>query len=143
MNKYLLFLSFFLVAGFSYSQDKSCYQQYTEIFKIRGARTVVDSVHDNVIFTIRTKDGGADCFLGKVVVKNKAISEMYLMFEDGTYEPFILKRETEFPITVQNGISRTVVTTDEEIFNVMFVNHIKPPKKKYKRAPAPKIGSFK
>ena len=142
MKKFLLLL-FVASIGTAWGQDtKSCYDQYYEIFKIRGAEDVKDGVHENVIFTIR-QGNDAECFYGKVKVDSGVVKEMYIQFEDGTYEPYILKLKTEHNITIQNGISRTVITKDEEIFNVMFVGHIKPPKKKYKRAPAPKISDFK
>ncbi len=143
MKKLLLFIVFFSITGLFYGQEsKSCYDQYYEIFKIRGAENVDDGEHENVIFTMRTGND-AECFVGKVVVDSGYVKEMYIQFEDGTYEPYILRLKTDHRITVQNGISRTVITKDEEIFNIMFVGHIKPPKKKYKRAAPPKISDFK
>jgi len=143
MKKILLLLSIFTICGINYAQDsKSCYDQYYEIFKIRGADDVKDGEHKNVIFSMRNGNH-AECFYGKAKVDSGYVKELYIEFEDGTYEPYILIFKTGHKITIQNGISRTVITKDEEIFNVMFVNHIKPPKKKYKRAAAPKISDFK
>lgn len=143
MKKLLLLFSIFSLMGTSFAQDsKSCYDQYYEIFKIRGAEKIDNGEHKNVIFTMRTGNH-ADCFYGKVKVDSGYVKELYIEFEDGTYEPYILKLKTDHKISIQNGISRTVITKDEEIFNVMFVNHIKPPKKKYKRAAAPRISDFK
>jgi hypothetical protein len=143
MKKILLLFTLIALIGSSYAQDnKSCYDQYYEIFKIRGAEKVEDGEHKSVIFTMRNGDH-TDCFYGKVKVDSGFVKEMYIEFEDGTYEPYILKLKTSHKITVQNGMSRTVITKDEEIFNVMFVNHIRPPKKKYKRAATPKISDFK
>lgn len=141
MKTLLLSVVSVLALSFGYSQEKTCYQQYYEVFKVRGADNVADGEHENVIFTERSKDGAsADCFYGKAIVKDGAVIECHIQFEDGTYEPYIIKRESKFPITIQGGITRTVVLKDEGIFNVMFVNHILPPKKKYKRAAPPKIG---
>ena len=143
MKKTLLFLTILSISTFSFGQDdKSCYDQYYEIFKIRGAEKVTDGEHKNVIFTMRSGND-ADCFYGKVSVDSGCVKNMFIEFEDGTYEPYILKLKTEHKISIQNGISRTVITKDEEIFNVMFINHIKPPKKKYKRATSPKLSDFK
>ena len=47
----------------------TCYTKYAKVFEKRGAYEVTDSIYDNVIITIR-KGSMADCFYGKVNVKN-------------------------------------------------------------------------
>lgn len=143
MNKILLFtfiyLPFILLAQ-STKDDVpiTCYQKYAKVFEERGANTASDGVYDNVIISIRSGTN-ADCFNGKVIVKEGKVNpiDIFLKFEDGTYEP--LKRSYKFdkPVSVVNGITETLVTKGDELINVMFVKLILPKKKSYERAPEP------
>jgi hypothetical protein len=141
--KKLLFIGFILVSTvLANAQDQdvepTCYQKYAKIFEKRGAYPVEDGTYTNVIITIR-KGSDADCFYGKVVVKNGKIDvdEIYLSFEDDTYEKLVKKYKYDTPVTIINGISKTLVTVDDELINVLFVKNIKPKKKAYKRAADP------
>lgn len=119
----------------------TCYQKYALVFEKRGAKEVEDGVHDDVIITFR-RGSSADCFLGKVTVKGGQIvlSEMYIKFEDNSYEKISRKyKYPEEPIKIVNGISNSIVCHDDELINVMFVKHIKPKKKNYQKAPEPEF----
>jgi hypothetical protein len=118
--------------------EPTCYQQYAKVFEVRGADEVKDGTHNDVIITIR-KGSFADCFVGKVKVHNGIIdpNSIALSFVDNSYEPFRRSYKYEDPMTIVNGISKTMVTNDEELINVMFVDAIKPKRKAYKRAPDP------
>ncbi len=142
-----ILLSLFVVTFFntSYGQKPSeesqlsCYQKYAAVFEKRGAYKVADGVYDDVIITFR-KGSMADCFYGKVTVKNGNINtfEMYLKFEDNTFEKVHRKfRYPDQPIEVKNGMSRTMVTVDDELITILFVKKIKPKKKAYVKAPDP------
>lgn len=123
----------------SAQDDQTCYQKYAKVFEVRGANEVKDGEHDNVIITIR-KGSFADCFVGKVKVKdgNIDVRSIKLTFVDGTYEPFDRSfKYDDQPITILNGMSRTMVSRDDELVNIMFVDAIKPKKKALKRAPDP------
>lgn len=117
----------------------TCYQKYAEIFEKRGAYEVEDGVYDDVIITFR-KGSMADCFYGKVTVKSGAINqeEMFLKFEDNTYERVV--RKYRFPdqvTTIINGMSRTIVTVEDELIDILFTKKIKPKKKSYVKASDP------
>jgi len=117
----------------------TCYQKYAEIFEKRGATEVVDGTYDDVIITFR-KGSMADCFYGKVTVKNGAINadEMFLKFEDNTYERILRKyRYPNQVTTIINGMSRTIVTIEDELIDILFVKKIKPKKKSYVKAVDP------
>ena len=116
----------------------TCYQKYAKVFEIRGANEVKDGLHDDVIVTIR-KGSFADCFIGKVKVFNGEImrNSIQLSFVDGSFEPFQRAYKHDEPITINQGISKTLLTKDEELINIMFVSAIKPKKKAFKRAPEP------
>jgi hypothetical protein len=144
MKKVLL--SFIVLTIFSVvkAQDKesttlTCHQKYSKVFEKRGAFVVEDGVYDNVIITFR-KGSMADCLYGKVKVQNGEINtyEMYLKFEDDTYEK--IKRQYRYPeekITIENGMSRTMITVDDELITILFVKSIRPKKKKYIQAAEP------
>ena len=131
-----------LLLGFnSFAQvEQTCYQKYAKVFEVRGADEVKDGWHEDIIVTIR-KGSFADCFLGKVKVINGQIdkSTIALSFIDETFEPMVRSYKYDEPATILNGISKTLVTNDEELINLMFVSAIKPKKKALKRAPEPEF----
>ena len=147
MKKIIPILIFTIIASPFFSQSNSvqltCYSKYAKVFEKRGATNVSDGIYDNVIITIR-KGSMADCFYGKVTVKNGNVDfkNMFLKFEDDTYEKLDMKfkyneKEEETEINVVNGISNVILTADEELVNVLFVKNIKPKKKKYAKAAEP------
>lgn len=137
----LLFASFTAI-GYSQSKDDAqitCYQKYAEIFEKRGANEVEDGTYDDVIITFR-KGSMADCFYGKVIVKGGKINtdEMFLKFEDSSYERVVRKyRNPDQVISIINGMSRTIVTVEDELIDILFVKKIKPKKKNYVKASDP------
>ena len=65
---------------------------------------------------------------------------MFMRYADGTYESKPIqkayKHEDEQAF-ITNGISKTRITVDDELINVIFRESIKPPKKQYSTAPDP------
>lgn len=54
MKKILFGLIFLGSALVGNAQDEqTCYQKYAKVFEVRGANEVKDSIHKNVIITIR------------------------------------------------------------------------------------------
>ncbi|MEQ8909135.1 MAG: hypothetical protein RIC95_08075 [Vicingaceae bacterium] len=123
--------------GLKAQGEPTCYQKYAKVFEVRGAKEVKDGNHE-VVVTLR-KGSFADCFVGKVRVTNSVIDKgsIKLSFVDGSFEPFQREYKFDDPITIVNGMSKTMVTKDEELVNVMFTDAIKPKKKALKRAPEP------
>lgn len=141
MRKILIALTFAGISSFALAQENyTCYQKYAKVFEVRGANEIADGTYDDVIITIR-KGSFADCFVGKVKVQNGVIvrNSMQLSFVDNSYEPFKRAYKYDEPVTILNGVSKTLVTKDEELVNVMFVGAIKPKKKAFKRAPDPEF----
>ncbi len=132
---FLLIASSFLMNAVA-QEEASCYDQYRKVFENRGANPVEDGAHDNIILTIRTGND-AECYVARAVVQNSVIVEIDMYFEDGTFE----KREFEFKDnsswSIYNGMSKTKITEKDEYINVMFVNKIKPKRKKLMKAPKP------
>lgn len=142
MKKIITTLILTAIVSFAFAQaevQSTCYTRYAKVFEKRGAKEVVDGTYDDVIITIR-KGSMADCFYGKVTIKNGEVNyqNMFLKFEDGTFEKLDLVYKNEKKsIRIVNGISNTFVTEDEELVNVLFVKMIKPKKKKYAKAAEP------
>lgn len=142
MKKIITALLFTAIASFTFAQNQvqsTCYTKYAKVFEKRGAKEVSDGTYDDIIITIR-KGSMADCFYGKVTINNGEVNyeNMYLKFEDGTFEKLDLTFKNEKKsILIVNGISNTFVTEDEELVNVLFVKSIKPKKKKYAKAAEP------
>jgi len=138
----LLAIAFFNVVNAQKTKvvEATCYQKFAKIFEKRGASMVEDGVYDNVIITFR-KGSLAECYNGRVVVKGGEVNphEMYLKFEDDSHEKIYrtFKYIAEKPVIITEGISRTMVTEDEELINVLFVKNIRPKKKAYSKAVNP------
>ncbi len=139
MKKFLITASFLICSVFLNAQESAtCYQKYAKVFEIRGANDVEDGTYDDVIITIR-KGRFADCFLGKATVKNGEVvkNSIKLSYVDDSFESLNRSYKYDEPITIVEGISKTLLTNDEELINIMFVGSIKPKKKALKRAPEP------
>ena len=137
--KKLVFITFLIISSALQAQDDgNCYQKYIKVFESRGANEVEDGVYDDVIVSIR-KGSFADCFIGRVKVINGNVNSrsIELSYVDGTFESFDRQYKYEEPIKIINGVSKTMVTKDEELVSIMFVGSIKPKKKALKRAPDP------
>ena len=116
--------------------DLNCYDKYSKKFEERGANEVENGWHEDVVITFR-KGGSADCYIGKVRIEEFKITQLYIKNADGTFEIYKKKFKPGGDFTIINGISQTQITTDDELVNVIFVKHIKPPKKKLTVAPSP------
>lgn len=136
----LVLIGLIVLNGILFAQETNCYQKYIKVFEVRGANNVADGTYEDVIITIR-KGSFSDCLIGKVKVINGTVDprSIKLTFVDGSYESFDRSYKYDEPITIINGVSKTLVTKDEELVNVMFVDAIKPKKKAFKRAPEPEF----
>lgn len=117
-------------------EDSNCYLKWAHKFETRGADEVLDGTHTDVIITIRN-GSEADCFSGKCDVKEGKVIAMYIKMEDGKYELLKKKARFDIPITINNGMSLSMITMDEEIINVLFIKRIKPKKAGFEKAAEP------
>lgn len=141
MKKLLFTLLLVPVLGlmFSFTAKVSagnCYDKYAKKFEERGAKEVENGWHEGVVITFR-KGSNADCYVGMVRVEEFKITQLKIRNADGTYELYTQKFKAGGDFVVTNGISTTQITMDDELVNVVFVKHIKPPKKKFTVAPDP------
>lgn len=116
--------------------ESNCYLKWAQKFETRGAEDVADGTYADVIITFRN-GSEAECFNGKCDVKDGKIIAMYTKLEDGTYSIVKKKLRYEFPVTITNGISKTVLTMEDELINVLFIKKIKPKKAGFEKAPEP------
>lgn len=132
--------SLFSITNLIAQESNNCYQDYAKIFETRGAEEVADGTYDNVVITIR-KGTFADCFIGKVTVEGGKIdgNNIQVQLVDKTFEQLDKKSKYDKFLNITNGISKTMVTVEDELINVMFVKSIKPKKKAYNRAPMPSM----
>lgn len=144
MKRTLTLLSFVISIAAATAQttkkaddETNCYLKWAQKFESRGADDVTDGVYTDVIITFRN-GGDAECFNGKVEVKDGKVIAMYLKMEDGSYEA--VKKKSKYdkiPVTVTNGMSSTIVTKEDELINVLFIKKIKPKKAGFEKAPEP------
>jgi len=123
-------------SGNKVEEESNCYLRWAQKFEIRGAEDVADGTYTDVIITFRN-GSDADCFNGKCDVKDNKIAAMYTKLEDGTYSIIKKKLRYEFPVTITNGMSKTVLTLEDELINVLFVKKIKPKKASFEKAAEP------
>lgn len=140
MKRYLLVCSFLLALGLNAiaqsSGDNACYTKYAKKFEERGCEEIVDGTYPDVIITVRS-GSNEECYVGKCDVKDGKIIAMYMKLQDGKYELFKKKPRYEQVITITNGMSKTFITVDEELINVLFVKKMKPKKAEFIKAPDP------
>jgi hypothetical protein len=126
----------------SYSQEKpvelNCYNKWAAKFEDRGAEAVKDGVYEDVIITNR-QGSKATCHNGKAEVKNGLVVRFYILLNDGSYEEVkrTWKNNSEKNVSINNGISKTMVSVHNELINVLWPNTIKPKKAKPTLAPDP------
>ena len=137
---FTLFISVTLVANAQTAkkneEESNCYLKWAHKFETRGADDVADGSYPDVIITIRN-GSEADCFSGKCDVKDGKVVAMYVKLEDGRFEQMKKKSRYEFPVTINNGISKTVLTMEDELINVLFIKKMKPKKAGFEKAAEP------
>lgn len=156
MKKYLISITFISLALVAFGQpdkvkttkdDKqkaefaptaNCYEKWEGMLSARGAERVEDGTHNNVVITVRN-GVYADCYVGKCTVSKGIVEHIYAMVEGGGYEIFLRKYQHNTPMTVYNGVSKTRITVDDELVNVLFVENIKEKQRALVRAPEPQL----
>lgn len=138
MKQIILFLALISPIISKAQNESDCFQKYAKVFEVRGANEVEDGTYEDVVITIR-KGSFTDCLMGKVTVSGGLVvrNSIALIFVDGTFEPFRRAYKGNDPITITNGMSKTLITEDDELIKILFISAIKPKKKAFKKAPDP------
>ena len=138
MKKSLLVLfSVFAVYGL-FAQSDDCFTRLEKAFEKRGAYTVADDMHRNVILSFFEADGTV-CLNGKVRVENGMITNIFIQYNEGDYELMDKKffNLQKNPPKITNGISEMIFTADGEKLRVVFIEKLKPKQREYKQAELP------
>ena len=136
MKKSLLLICAIFIAAAANAQD--CFVRLQKAFDDRGAYSVSDDMHRNVILSF-FEDGTSYCISGKARVENGLVVSVFMQYEDDTYELMEKKfyNSKKQPPQIVNGISEMIYNTDSEKFRVVFIDALKPKKKTYKQITLP------
>lgn len=132
----LLILTVFITMA---AQSQDCFTRLQKAFDNRGAYSVSDDMHRNVILTFFEEGGTSYCISGKARVENGLIQSIFRQFEDDTYELMEKKfysAKKQAPIIV-NGITEMIYNSDGEKFRIIFIDALKPKQKSYKEISLP------
>lgn len=123
---------------FTHAQDNDCFTRLEKAFAKRGANTVADDMHRNVILSF-FEDGGSYCLNGKVRVENGMITSIFIQYREGDYELYEKKfyNSQKTPPRVTNGISEMITTADGEKLRVVFIEKLKPKAREYQATKLP------
>jgi hypothetical protein len=137
MKKGLLAL-FFGIMLTSGAMAQDCFTKLQRAFIERGAHAVSDDMHRNVILCI-FEEGTAYCISGKARVENGLVESIFMQYEDDTYELMEKKfyNEKMKPPSIVNGITEMIYTEDGEKLKIVFIETLKPKKKKFKEIDLP------
>jgi hypothetical protein len=138
MRKTVLLLFLTLLFANGASAQSGCLDEWRKAFDKRGAYSVSDDMHRKVYISF-VEDGVSTCISGKARVENGRIVSVFLQYEDGSYELMdekLLNKDGR-PPKVENGISEEIINESNDHFYVIFVEKLKPEKKKYKTVGGP------
>lgn len=125
----------------------SCYDQWYAVFKERGAGEIADGTHE-VIISLRNEYDYAECFFGKIEVKDgKLSSKLQIQKVDGSYEDFNKKVSALYQNAdgtvkeelrnVTNGMSEALELGSGERIRLFFYKAVSQKEKANKKAPNP------
>jgi hypothetical protein len=138
MKKFLLLSLTLLTFLGTYAQSDDCFKRLEDAFTKRGAYTISDDMHRNVIVSF-FDESGSSCVAGKARVENGFIVSIFLQYKDDTYELMDKKfyNIKKAPPTISNGISEMIYTADGEKFRIVFIDKLKPKAKSFKTVELP------
>lgn len=117
--------------------ELNCYNKWAQKFEERGSEDIVDGAYTDVIITFR-HGASAECFEGKAIVREKKVESFYILLDDGKFDEVIrVWKNDPKDINITNGISKTLITKDNQLVNVIWPKKIKPKKAGFKRAAEP------
>jgi len=118
-------------------QELNCYNKWAQKFEERGSEDVADGSYVDVIVTFR-HGANAECFEGKAIVKDKKVETFYILLDDGKFDEVVRVWKNDIKdVTITNGISKTLITKDNQLINIIWPKKIKPRKAGFKKAAEP------
>ena len=125
------------IAQNSASPELNCYNKWAMKFEERTADEVEDGTYTDVIVSFRN-GAFAECYNGKVIVKDKKVQNFYIELEDGSYEQVVRVWKSDVKdLPIVNGISKSAVTKDNVLVNILWIKKIRPKKASPRKAPDP------
>jgi hypothetical protein len=146
MLKKILFagcLLFFCAASHAQTSKNNCYKEWYQLFTERGAQAIPDGENDIIISII--KDDISNCYVGRITVKGGKIvlGSLLAQSEDGSFGKLnkTLKKTVYYTpeqmTSIENGMSHSFLTSENEVVRAYFYKSLNPPAKKLKEAPSP------
>lgn len=134
----LLILAGICMSNVLSAQTDNCFKKFEDAFAKRGSYTVADEMHMNVIICYFEKVA-VSCVSGKVRVENGMITNVWLQYDDNSYDMMDKKfyNEKKLNPTITNGISEMINTADGEKFRIVFIEKLKPKSKTLKEVTIP------
>jgi hypothetical protein len=122
----------------------NCFDEYYNLFSSRGAKIIPDGVQKIVVATKFEKSGAGNCFVGKVTVKNgEIVFPIYIEKTDGSfgefkseYTPAYKYVSSEKKRAIEDGMTITFRTKEDEFLKCFFVNFLEDMPKANKAAPS-------
>lgn len=116
----------------------NCFESLEKAFEKRGAYTVNDAMHQNVILSF-FRGNEVECLNGKVRVENGVVTAIFIQFESGDYD--LLDRKftnaAKGAPKITNGISEMIHVDNGQKIRVVFMEKLKPKQREYKAANIP------
>lgn len=126
---------------------KSCYTEWYDAFRTRGAKTVPDGMQQ-VVIALKTEES-CHCFMGQVeVVGGKIKPPLFFQQENGEYKQVsVVGKKLEPGFTgsmtpdelygIKDGMSIVFRTTDQEYGRLFFYKFVNKAAQSNKEAPSP------
>ena len=127
MHRGLLLTFFFIGHLFFAHSQTDCFLKLEKAFAERGANTVPDAMHKNIVICFFNKER-MGCYRGKVRVENGKITSFFLQYSDDSYvlyeDPF--SNAMKAAPAIKNGISEMIYSAKGESFRIVFMDQLKP-----------------
>ncbi len=138
MKKSILAILSLIITVTAFSQENDCFTKLEKAFEKRGANTVADDMHRNVILSF-FEGTESYCLNGKVRVENGNITSIFIQYKEGDYELYDKKfwNAQKNPPKINNGISEMILTQDGEKLRVVFIEKLKQKQREYSKTQLP------
>lgn len=138
VSSFLLLSAGNTIAQEEEEKELNCFEKYEVAFKERGAFTISDNIYRNVMISFFEGDE-VFCIRGKVRVENGYVSAIFYYYDDNTEELYDKKfhNMTNEPPSITNGMSEMIINADRERLRVVFIDKLKPKRKKLQKMSIP------
>jgi len=137
----ILFLAFTVSFSVAQKEEKielNCYNKWALKFEDRGAEEVKDGIYTDVIISSR-QGSKAICNSGKAEVLKGKVTKFYTLLSDGNFDEVkrTWKNKSNENVTISNGMSKAMLTVNNEVITILWPSKLKAKKAKPISAPDP------